>query len=388
MSLTAPTSPQRDDASDGGSTGLATLVVLAERWRLLLAGPLAIGVLTLALTFLITPTFTARASFLPPQPSQQGAAASALASLGGLSSLLGAAASQRTPTDQYVSLAQSTTVADRIIDRFELRKAYDEALRVEARKELARNTRVVAGKKDGIIVLEVDDEQPERAAAMANRYIEELRILTNRLALTEAKQRRVFFEGHLQQARDRLAQAQLALQGSGFTQDALKAEPKAAAEGYAKLKAETTTAQARLDALRQNLTGNATEVRQAEAAIAVLNSRLARIEASVGQSGDADYIGKYRDFKYHEALFEQLARQYELARVDESREGMLQIVDTALPPEKKSWPKRALLALAGSVSGFIVLLVYVLASQRWRQAARGPEGARQVERLRAALGRR
>ena len=368
------------------SGGMETLIALAERWRLLLIGPLVIGVAALGATYLITPTFTARTAFLPPQ-QQQSAAASALASLGGLSSLLGGAG-QRTPADQYVSLVLSSTVADRIIDTFELLKVYDQDLRHDARKQLAKNTRVVAGKRDGIIALEVDDKSPARAAEIANRYVEELRLVINRLALTEAQQRRIFFEGHVERTRDRLAQAQLLLQSSGFNQETLKAEPKAAAEGYARLKAEVTTAQARLDALRQTLTDSAPEVQQAGAAIAVLKAQLTRVEATAGQGDAADYVGKYREFKYQEALFEQFSRQYELARVDESREGQLQVVDVAQVPEKKSWPRRALLALAGTVGSFVVLLAYVLGSHRWRQSAHQPGGARQAERLRAALGRR
>lgn len=376
-----------DAASDGPVEvgAMETLITLAEHWRLLLIGPLAIGVAALGLTYLVTPTFTARTAFLPPQPLQS-AAASALASLGGLSSLLGGAG-QRTPTDQYVALVQSTTVADHLVDKFELLKVYDEKLRQDARKVLSKNTRVVAGRRDGIIVLEVDDESPARAAEIANRYVEELRLMTNRLALTEAQQRRVFFEGHLQRTRDRLAQAQLALQASGFNQESLKAEPKAAAEGYARLKAEVTTAQGRLDALRQTLTDSAPEVQQAGAAIAVLKAQLTRVEATAGQGDAADYVGKYREFKYQEALFEQFSRQYELARVDESREGQLQVIDVAQAPEKKSWPKRALLALVGTVGGFVVALAYVLGISHWRRTACRPVGARQVERMHAAFGR-
>ena len=383
---TTSTAPRAEtgDAADAGD--MALLIAVAGRWRLLVAGPILIGLLTLGATYLMTPVFTARTVFLPPQ-QQQSAAASALASLGSLTGVLGGAA-QRTPADQYLALLQSTTVADRIIDRFDLLKLYDKDLRLEARKELAKNTHASIGKKDGLIVLEVDDESPARAADMANRYVEELRLLTNRLALTEAQQRRVFFEGHLQRQRDNLAQAQQALQASGFSQESLKAEPKAAAEGYAKLKAEITPSQARLDALRRNLTESAPEVQQLEAALAVLRGQLARIEATASQGGTTDYIGKYREFKYHEMLFEQFARQYELARVDESREGQLQIVDLAQPPEKKSWPKRALLALGGALTGLVLLLGFTLGSHYWREAAADPEGARQVARLRAALRRR
>jgi uncharacterized protein involved in exopolysaccharide biosynthesis len=275
-----------DSDSASGADSMTLLIALAERWRLLVAGPLLIGVAALGLSFLITPTFTARTSFLPPQ-QQQGAAASALSSLGALSGLIGAGAGVRTPADQYVALLQSTAIADRIIDKFELIKVYDKELRHDARRELTRNTRVSAGKKDGIIVVEVDDESPARAAEMAGRYVDELRALTNHLALTEAQQRRVFFEGHLQSTRDRLAQAQLALQASGFNQESLKAEPKAAAEGYGKLKAEVTTAQARLDSLRKNLTDSAPEVQQAQAGIAVLKTQLALIEATATQIGRA-----------------------------------------------------------------------------------------------------
>lgn len=374
-----------EDGSPGDPGGMETLIALAERWRLLLFGPLAIGVAVLAATYLITPVFTARTVFLPPQ-QQQSAAASALASLGGLSSLIGGAA-QRTPADQYVALVLSTTLADRLVDKFELLAVYDKDLRQDARKELAKNTRAVAGKRDGLIVIEVDDESPQRAAEMANSYVEELRTLTNRLALTEAQQRRMLFEGHLQRARDGLTKAQQGLQASGFNQDSLKAEPKAAAEGYARLKAEITTTEARLETQRRTLTDSAPEVQQLAAALTVLRGKLASLESTVTQGSTADYVSKYREFKYQEVLFEQFARQYELARVDESREGLLQVVDVARAPEKKSWPKRALLALAGTVAGFVGLLAYVLGRHRWYQATHRSGGAHQAQRLRAAFGR-
>lgn len=375
-----------EDSSPGEPGGMETLIALAERWRLLAFGPFVIGLAVLGGTYLITPVFTARTVFLPPQ-QQQSAAASALASIGGLSSLVGGAA-QRTPADQYVALVLSTSLADRLVDKYKLLEVYDKDLRQDARKELAKNTRAVAGKRDGLIVVEVDDTSAQRAADIANSYVEELRTLTNRLALTEAQQRRMLFEGHLQRARDGLTKAQQVLQSSGFNQDSLKAEPKAAAEGYARLKAEITTTEARLETLRRNLTDSSPEVQQLAAALGVLRGQLARLEATVTNGASADYVSKYREFKYQEVLFEQFARQYELARVDESREGLLQVVDKAQAPEKKSWPPRALLAVAGTVGGFILLLAYVLGRHRWRQSTCQADGARQVKRLRTAFGRR
>ena len=356
----APT-PEWQDNSDDEGVSLGELAqVLAARWSLIVFGTLLAGLSGLGLSYLITPTFTARTSFMPPQ-QQQSSAASALASLGGLAALAGAGG-VKTPADQYVALMQSVTVEDRLIDQFKLLEVYDKKLRVEARTELDNRVRIAVGKKDGLITVEVDDHDPERAAAMANRHVDELRRMTSLLAVTEAQQRRAFFERELAQTRDRLTLAQQALQGSGFNAGALKAEPKAAAEAYAKLRAEVTTAEVRLQTLRGTRSEQATEVQQQLATLGALRAELARSEQATQTTGGPDYIGKYREFKYQEALFDVYARQYELARVDESREGALvQVVDPATPPEKKSKPKRSLFTAGAALAGLLLLCAWVLA---------------------------
>ena len=143
---------------------------------LLITAPLAAGAVALGTTYLITPTFTASTSFMPPQLAQ-GGAASALASLGSLASLAGGAAGIRSSGDQYVALMQSVTVSDRLIAQFKLMEVYDSKFRADARLEFARNVRIALGKKDGLISVEVDDTSPQRAADIANRYIDELRRL-------------------------------------------------------------------------------------------------------------------------------------------------------------------------------------------------------------------
>ena len=336
--------------------------------KLLTLGPISAALLAFGATYLIAPTFTARAVFLPPQ-QQQSLATTALNSLGALSGLAGAAAGIKSPADQYVSLMQSATVADRIIEQFDLMKVYDEKYHVEARRELAKNVRIGAGKKDGLITIEVDDESPQRAADIANRHIDELRRMTSQLALSESQQRRVFFEAQLKQTRDQLTRAQQALQDSGFTTGALKAEPKAAAEGYAKLKAEATAAEVRFQALRRNLTDGAPEVQQQLATLEALRVELAKLEAASPEAGTGpDYVSKYREFKYQETLFELFSRQYELARLDESREGaLIQVIDPATPPEKKSRPKRTITAAFTVLVSFVVLSMVVVFRAWWHQ---------------------
>jgi uncharacterized protein involved in exopolysaccharide biosynthesis len=385
--MNAPTSGQGTDGSSADELDLWDLLLpLVSNWKLLLAGPVSAALLAYGATYLISPTFTARTTLLSPQP-QQGATASALASLSAMSGL--GSVTAKTPADQYVALMRSTTVSDRLIDAFKLKDVYKVKFRVDARKKLADNVRIDVGKKDGLITVEVDDISPERAAAVANRFVDELRAVASRLALTEAQQRRLFFEEQMRQAQQKLIAAQSELQTSGFTAGALRAEPRAAAEGYSKLKAEIAGAEVRLQTLRRSLTDTAPETQQQLTALAALRRQLSQLEVPDETGAAPGYVAKYRDFKYHESLFEIFARQYEMARADESRDGpLVQVVDVALPPEKRSKPQRLLVgALAGFGAG-VALALFVLMRNAWRVAGSTPATAGKIAALRGVIGRR
>ena len=352
-----------DEGMPLGEMGAA----LRERLVLLTVAPLAAGVLALGITYLIAPTFTAVTTFMPPQQAQSGAA-SALAALGPLAGLAGGAIGTSNTGDRYVALMQSVTVSDRLIERFKLMEVYETKFRVDARKDLSKNVRISLGKKNGLINVEVDDTSPQRASDIANRYVDELRVVTAGLAVTEAQQRRVFFEQQLQQSRERLVQTQQALQASGFNPGALKAEPKAAADSYARLKAEVAAAEVRLQVTRGSLTDSAPEVRQQQATASALREQLARTEQAAPPAGGPDYISRYRDFKYQETLFDLYARQFELARADESREGaLIQIVDSASAPERKSKPNRGSIAIMITLATAISLIAWVLIRHAMRR---------------------
>jgi len=340
------------------------LRALATRWRVVVAAPLAAALVALGCSYLVKPTFTARTSFLPPQ--QPNAAAGTLASLGALAGLAGPT---RNSGDQYVAFVQSRTIADRLIERFDLKTAYEEKLAHDARLKLADNTRVSLGRKDGVITLEVDDHDPARAAALASAYLDELKILTANLTLTEAKQRRVFFEDQLKQVRAKLDAAQAALQGTGLSVAAIKAEPKAAVDSLAKMKAELTAAEVRLQVLRSSLAESAPEVRQQLAAVGQLRGEVSRL-GQTETSPSGGYVGAYREFKYQEALFDLISRQYEVARVDESRDGgQLQILDAAQLPERKSKPRRSVFMMIGFGLGLLVICLHTAVSLARRSPA-------------------
>ncbi len=374
-------SPEEDEISL-----LDLLQTLAENARLLIFGPLIVGLGALGLSFLITPTFTATTRIMTPQ-QQQGGAAAALAQLGALAGMAGAAAGIKNPADMYVGLIKSRSLADRMLDRFKLMDVYEANYREDARTTLANNSKISAG-KDGLITIEVDDYDPKRAAAMANAYVEELSALNGRLALTEAQQRRQFFENELSKAKANLVRAEIALGGVGVGENVLKFNPEALGEGIATLKAQVVSKEVQLASMRGYLTENSPDLRQAQQELSALRAQLGKIEHNRPTGGNAEYINRYRDFKYNEVLFEQLAKQYELAKIDESREGtVIQVVDVAETPERKSKPKKAQIAILASLASGFVLLLFVFVRNALQNTQHDPESTAKLAAVRAGFGR-
>ncbi len=366
-------SVQDDWLEDDDGVSLSELVSMAQaRWKLIAAITVATGAVAYGVASLVPNWYTATTVILPPQ-QQQSAAASAISQLGALAGLAGGLASVKSPADQYVALMQSNTVSDRIIDQFKLTTVYDKEFRQDTRKKLRDNVRIAVGKKDGLLTVEVDDRDPARAAAMANAYVEELRQMTNALAVSEAQQRRMFFELQLTHTRERLAKAQATLEESGISQGALKVEPKSAAESYARLRAQATAAEVRLQTLRRMLAENTPEVMQQQATLNALREQVTRAERQDDSRGGSDYIDKYREFKYQEALFEIFVKQYELAKVDESREGaLIQVVDPAQAPERRSGPKRGSIAAGAAFVALIAAFAFAVAAGLWSRRRQVP----------------
>jgi tyrosine-protein kinase Etk/Wzc len=380
-----------DDADEISLLDLAQ--VIAENLRLLVLGPLLVGVVALGISFLIRPTFTASTVFLPPQ-QQQSAAASLLQNLGALGGIAGAATGIKNPNDQYVAFVKSRHVQDRLIERLKLQERYEAEFLQDTRKALENNTRISAG-KDGLLTVEVDDHDPAFAAQLANAHVEELSNLMERLAVTEAQQRRQFFERQLLTTKDKLTKAEQALRESGVNSSALKSNPAAAVEAVARIQAEIAAQEVRLQSMRTYLAETAPELRQALTELSALKGQLAKLEGSSGQpqQGDSDYIARFRDFKYYEALFELFAKQFELAKVDEAKEGAtIQVIDVAVEPELKSKPKRATIAVLATLATGFALLLFVFVRNSFREASRLENSGVKLLAIRtafaSAIGRR
>jgi uncharacterized protein involved in exopolysaccharide biosynthesis len=356
-----PAFPDADDPIDWASL----FAPVWSRWRLVLAAGLLTAATAVGISYLLTPMYESTTTILPPQ-QQQSTAASALASLGALGGLGGAALGVKSPADEYVSLMQSVNAEDRIVTQFKLMARYEAKYRAQARKKLEQRSQLEVGKKDGIIKITVTDSDPAVAASIANQYVDELRRLTNTLAVSEAQQRRMFFEKQMEDTKARLTLAQQALQGSGINAGAIKAEPRAAADQYGSVRAQLRASEVKLATLSSSLSATAPEVQRETATINALREQLAQLDANPHKDDDSsDYLGKYREFKYQETLLELMAKQYEIARVDESREGaLIQVIDKAQPAEYKSSPRRLYFAIGGLVLGLLATCSFLAIRDR------------------------
>ncbi|MGB8763541.1 MAG: Wzz/FepE/Etk N-terminal domain-containing protein [Burkholderiales bacterium] len=364
-----PAQPSVDEDEDSISL-IDMLAVLVKHKLLLMFLPLLAGLIGLGVSFIMPKIYSAKAVLMSPQQSQSGAAAM-LGQLGALAGVAGGAIGVKSPAEMYVGLLKSRTVADRLIERFDLKKVYDEKLLSDARKELAKKTAIMAG-KDGLINIEVEDEDPKRAASIANAYYEELERLTRTLAVGEASQRRLFFEKQLLQARDELAKAEFDLQKTqektGVIQ--LEGQAKAMIEGVAQLRAQIAAKEVQLGSMRTFATAQNPEYQRAQQELSGLRAQLkSREQESDAKDGTlistskAPQVGlenlrKIREVKYHEAIMEIMARQFELAKVDEAKDSaLIQVVDKAIEPDRKSKPKHAIIAIATFFATLFIAIV-------------------------------
>jgi tyrosine-protein kinase Etk/Wzc len=384
MSENATSSAQAGmgDMQDDDEISLLDLLqVIVDNLRLLVLGPLVCGLAALGYSFTIPPTYTAKTQFLPPQ-QQQSSAASMLASLGALGGLAGAASGLKSPADQYIAFMKSVSVQDALIERFNLVEKYEAKFKTDARASLTGSVRISSG-KDGLISVEVDDKDPKFAADLANANVEELGKLLGRLAVTEAQQRRMFFEKQLQITKENFTKADLALKSSGVSSSVLKTSPASAVEAVARLKAGISVQEVKLGTMRNYLTESSPDFKQALSELASFKSQLAKAEKEEPASqGASDYVARYREFKYQETMFELFAKQFELAKVDESREGaVIQVLDVAEPPERKAKPKKAMIAFIATLASGFALLLFVFIRSTLRSASQNQETQHRISAL-------
>jgi len=387
----------------GEAQVLDLLIILSRRKHIILRTTLGVAVLAFGFSLCLPNRYTATASILPPQqvPSLAAAMAGQLGALGPMAALAQKDLGLKNPNDIYVGMLRSRTAEDALIGRFDLLRVYRVKRMSDARRKLENNSSIVLG-KEGFVTISVEDKDRNRAPQIANAYVEQLRQLTQDLAVTEAGQRRIFFERQLQLARNNLADAEQALkqteQSTGVIQ--LDGQAKAIIESVVRLRALMAAKEVELHAMRLFSTEENPDVMLGEHKLSGLRTQLALLEKQSGGPGDVQvpagnvpeaglqYVRKLRDLKYSEAIFDMLAKQSEAARLDEARTAaVIQVLDPAIVPDRKSSPQRTLIVVIVTMLGFFGSVGYVLSTEVLRRLHSDPAAHGRLAMLKAAVRR-
>lgn len=350
------------------------LKTLIENRKKLFFTPIFFGVLGLAFSYLIPVTYKANVKILPPQQSQSTASA-IMSQLGGLAGGASSALGLRNPNDMYVAMLKSRSIADELIKRFDLKNHYELEFQDQIRKRLETRSSISAG-KDSLISIDVEDTNPKIAAALANAYVEELTSVTGRLAITDASQRRIFYEKQLKTIKDQLASLEHSLaknlDANGIL--SIDTQSKAILETSARLRASISAKEIQLKSMQANLTPSNSLIKRVSQELVAMQSELSKLEngkkdvlnseSSTSELNNQN-IQKLRDIKHNQMLYDILVKQYEIARLDEAKEApIIQILDQAIEPERKNKPQRLLIALTASFIGFLLILFFIFSSEK------------------------
>ncbi len=316
--------------------------------------------------------YTARATLLPPQKESSGGAAALLASMGG--GLAGLAGGLGGSADLYLEILKSRSVADAVIKQLDLHTELKSKNADDTRRRLQGVVKFQTA-KNGIITITADYKDPAKAALLANTFVNELQKKSLQLNLTKASTERSFLEKRLTVVKQDLKSAEEEMKSFQEKNKTIKADEqvKVAIEGIARLRAELVTREVQLAALRNSMTDESAEVRTLLAGISRLKNQLGSMSGSGGGGGvipavgnapaiGVEYIRRLRELKTQEALFEQLTKQFELAKISEARDSSsLQVLDEAVAPLRKSKPKRALIVILATVTAFFgsIFLVFI-----------------------------
>lgn len=348
------------------------LEVIAKRWSMIVKVTAIAFVLSIAVAVMLPKIYSSTALILPPQ-QDSGLIGMMSAMTGGMAGLAGDLLGKGTTADLYVGILNSRAVADSIIDRFKLMDVYEQDYRIDTYKVLDKKVDIAAGKKDGIISVTVEDKDPKRAADMANAFVEELGKLSIKLNITGAGQNRGYLEERLSKAKVDLTRAEEAVKIFAQKNKALDVpeQAKAAILGVAQLKAQLAVQEVQLAAMRSRFTDTTQDVIDMKATIANLRSQIAQVEgkgriSSIPSVGSLpglgqEYVRLMREFKVQEAIFELLTKQYEMAKLSESKDiSTMQIIQKATVPDKKNKPKRLIIVLGSTIAAGFGAMLYAL----------------------------
>jgi capsule polysaccharide export protein KpsE/RkpR len=334
----------------------------------------------------------------------QGGGSRVLAGLGGLLGM-------KTTGDLFVGVLGSETVQDDLIAKFNLRKVYGKKLWKDARKKLTSRTDLSVDKKSEIIQISVEDRSPQRAAAMAREYVDELNRLMATLNTSASHRERIFLQAQLQQAKQNLENSEKQFSQFASANEALDvpAQGRAMLDASSQLQGQLIATQTELQGLRQIYTDNNLRVRETQARIDELQRQLQKLKGDSSPSTEntsdpsemlsypsirrlpqlgVTYADLMRTTKINEAIFEALTQQYEAAKIAEAKDlPSIKVLDEPRIPEEKSFPPRAVITIVGGLLTLGIGIAWILGREHWKHVDPADPGKSFITRVTADLKR-
>ena len=389
------TNPTTETCDEDEINLLELLRVIVRRKMLIIKICTAAIILSVCYSLTLDNVYTATNRFFPPQKESTSAAFSALLSqAGGLAGL--ASGGLGGSTDLYMGILKSRSVFDAVITRLDLQKEFKKKNLEDTRKAVEGVVKF-KGSKEGIIAVSADSKDPRKAALLANTFVDELTRRSIQLYLVKAGGERHFLEKRLEVVGLELKKAEDDLRSFQEKYKTFKVDTQAtvAIEGIARLKAEMVSKEVQLASLSNSRTGESSDVKALQAAISKLKSQMGVMVGSGGADSiipaagnlpalGVEYLRKMRELKIQEAVFEQLTKQYEVAKINENKDSStLQILDEAVAPSRKSKPKRSLIVLLSTFSAFLISIVSIFIQEHLSKLS--PEDAEIVRDIRRSL---
>jgi tyrosine-protein kinase Etk/Wzc len=380
-----------------GNHPLHYLVIILKRKKMIAGITLAFALITAGISLFMTPIYQAETKILPPQQSSSGISSQVLSRLnGGASGLISSSLGITSSNALYVGMLKSRTLYDYIIDRFDLMNLFKTKDRESARTRLA-NSVVIQSGKDGLISVSVMNKDPKLAADIANAFIEKLKEITQTLAVTEASKRRLFFEEQMAKVKEALITSEDAMQRFQEKSGAISIndQAKAIIESITEVRAQIAAREVEIKVMKTYTEPRNPDLQKSEEALQGMKEELQKLETKSGEAPDplvptgkipeigADYTRNLRELKYQETLFELLANQYEIARVDEAKDAtIIQVLDKAVPSDTRVKPKRKSMVSAATFSGFFIAILTAFLMEFVENASGDEKNRKMIELIR------
>lgn len=279
-----------------------------------------------------------------------------------------------TPSDVYVRILKSRTIAERIIERFDLNTRFA-ADYFKQTYEVLMSRSEFKVTDEGLLLISFEDKDPGVAADVVNAFVEELDRVNREIALERVRQNRSFIEERLAQVKQELASARKEFEDFQLENRAVDfdEQTRLAVEQAVKLKITLTELDIELKMRERNLAEDNTELVELRRRRRLVSEQLRQLEVSNPDSSffslpvasipalRGQYEVLYSRVRVGESLYRILLEQLEQAKIQENENiPTISILDRAKPPDTKSKPKR-LLIVSGTFGLSVLFAVFMAA---------------------------